>query len=95
MKKVYNIVCGLLVLILLVMGLISVFDKDATFSEFENRNLKTFPAITLSSLIDGSFTNALQEYYADTFPGRESLIENQGWINSFYCFEDPGVEEDH
>ena len=76
MKKIYNIVCGLLLLILLFVGVVSLFDKDPTFSQSENRNLKSFPKITLSSLIDGSFTTALQEYYADTFPGREGLMEN-------------------
>ena len=86
MKKIYNIVCGLFLLILLSVGVVSLFDKDPTFSQSENRNLKSFPKITLSSLIDGSFTTALQEYYADTFPGREGLMENNKRLNAFYYF---------
>lgn len=94
MKKVYNILCGLLLLILLVVGLFSMFDKDATFSESENRNLKTFPKITISSLIDGSFTTALREYYADTFPGREGLMENNKSLNAFYYFSGLSSDDD-
>ena len=85
MKKFYNILCGLLVLILLIAGIISIFDKDATFSEIENRDLKTFPKVTLSGLIDGSFSTALWEYYADTFPGRERIMGNH-LLDDFYCF---------
>ena len=86
MKKVYSVFCGLLLLIFLSVGVVSLFDKDPTFSESENRNLKTFPKITFSGLIDGSFTTALREYYADTFPGRENLMEDNKRLNAFYYF---------
>ena len=86
MKKIYNIFCGLLILILLSVGVVSLFDKDPTFSQTENRNLRTFPRITLSNLIDGSFTTALQEYYSDTFPGRENLMDDHKRLNAFYYY---------
>lgn len=94
MKKIYNIVCGLLILVFLSVGLVSLFDKDPTFSESENRNLKTFPKITFSNLIDGSFTTALREYYADTFPGREGLMEDNKRLNAFYYFSGLSGEGD-
>ncbi len=86
MKRIYTALSGILLLFFLLMGLISIFDKDPTFSVSENRNLKTFPKITISSLIDGSFTTALREYYADTFPGRENLMEDNRTLNAFYYF---------
>ena len=94
MKKIYNILCGLLLLILLLVGVFSLFDKDATFSQSENRSLKTFPQITFSSLIDGSFTTALREYYADTFPGRENLMESNKSLNAFYYFSGLSGDDD-
>ena len=94
MKKIYNILCGLLLLILLLVGVFSLFDKDATFSQSENRSLKTFPKITLSNLIDGSFTTALREYYADTFPGRENLMESNKSLNAFYYFSGLSGDDD-
>lgn len=75
-----------MLLFLLLVGLISTFDKDATFSASEKRPLKTRPALTLSGLIDGSYFNAYREYYADTFPGRESLMEDNTKLNNFYYF---------
>ena len=86
MKRLYNIFCGLLVLVLLFVGVVSLFDIDLTFSEIENRDLKTFPKFSLLSLMDGSFAASLQEYYADTFPGREGLAERYDVLNGFYTF---------
>ena len=39
MKKLYGLFCGLLLAGMLLVGLISLFDKDATFSQRENRKL--------------------------------------------------------
>jgi len=86
MKRIYSALSGLLLVILLLMGLISTFDKDATFSESENRQLKTRPKLTFSSLIDGSYFTSFREYYADTFPGREGLMEDNKRLNRFYYF---------
>lgn len=94
MKRIYTICCGILLLIVLGVGLVSLFDKDPTFSQSENRNLKTFPKITISGLIDGSFTTRLREYYADTFPGREGLMEKNTSLNAFYYFSGLSGEDD-
>jgi len=94
MKKIYNILCGALLFVLLAVGVVSLFDKDPTFSKSENRNLKTFPKITISNLIDGSFTTALREYYADTFPGREGLMEKNTSLNAFYYFSGLSSKDD-
>ena len=68
MKKIYSALCCALLLIMLCVGLVSMFDKDPTYSESERRKLKEFPKITFSSLVDGSLTTSIREYYADTFP---------------------------
>lgn len=93
MKRIYSILCCVLLLIMLGVGVVSVFDKDAEFSETENRKLKTFPKITVSGLIDGSFTTELREYYADTFPGREGLMEKNTALNAFYYFSGLASED--
>lgn len=86
MKKIYSIFCGLLLLILLTGGCISLFDRDATFSESENRELRSFPRITVSGILDGGFLTQLQEYYGDTFPGREGMVEPGGMYDIFFGF---------
>lgn len=75
-----------MLLFMLLVGLISTFDKDATFSESEKRQLKTKPKLTISGLLDGSYVNSYREYYADTFPGREGLLESNTSLNAFYYF---------
>ena len=45
---------------------------DRTHSETENRTLAQFPAFRWEALVDGSFTEAVEEYFADQFPMRDS-----------------------
>lgn len=94
MKRIYTALSCVLLLFLLLVGLISTFDKDATFSESENRQLKTRPKLTLSGLLDGNYFNAYREYFADTFPGREALMEKNKTLNMFYYFSALSSDED-
>lgn len=75
-----------MLLFLLLVGLISTFDKDPTYSESEKRQLKTRPKFTISGLLDGNFFIDYREYFADTFPGRENLMEDNTKLNHFYYF---------
>ena len=86
MNKLYKILSLILLAALCIVGALSIFDTDATYSESERRKLKTMPAITLSSLLDGSFVSDFSDYFADTFPGRESLMDTNRSLNGFYYF---------
>ena len=86
MKRIYTALSVFLLLFLLLVGLISTFDKDATFSESERRQLKTKPKLTISGLLDGNYFNQYREYYADTFPNRETLMKSNTTLNGFYYF---------
>ena len=87
MNKLYKIFSLLLLAALFAVGLFSICDTDATYSESERRKLKTAPTLTLSSLLDGSFFSDFTDYYADTFPGRESLMDVNRSLNGFYYFD--------
>ena len=50
------------------------FLPRSTYSELEKRDLKHFPAFSLDSLADGSFTEAVSSWYSDTEPYRDSLM---------------------
>lgn len=86
MKKLYTVMLGLLLVLMLFVGMYALFDKDATFSKSENRALKSRPKITFSSLIDGSYNDEYSEYFSDTFPNRESLLDSNRSLNGFYYF---------
>ena len=94
MKRIYSALCMFMLLFMLLVGLFSTFDKDATFSESENRQLKTKPKLTLSGLIDGNYVISYREYYADTFPGRETLMESNTTLNHFYYFSGLSSDDD-
>ena len=66
MKKLYGLFCGLLLVGMLLVGFISIFDKDATFSQRENRKLQSRPKVTFSALLDGTYTTKFSAYYIRT-----------------------------
>lgn len=68
------LLAGLLALLLLGFGLINLLREKTGFSESENRTLQSYPALTLSSLADGSFMSDLTAAFSDQFFGRD------GWI---------------
>ena len=55
-----------------------------TESESEKRELTKFPELTWDSLISGDYFSGITVWYADTFPGRESLIKINQKIQSLY-----------
>lgn len=51
---------------------------DRGFSAEENRSLRTLPRFTWERLFDGSYADEINEYFADQFPVRDSLVGLKG-----------------
>ncbi len=92
MKKIYTILLSVALAAMLLVGLISLVDKDPTRSESENRELAKKPKFSLSALFDGSYIPALETYYADTFPMRETLLAANRTLNKFYYYSGSGED---
>ncbi len=85
-KKLY---IGLLCLVLaglMAFGAVSLFDTDQTVSKFENKKLGEKPKFSLAALFDGSYTAELEQYYTETFPARDAMLEVNRDLNKFYYF---------
>lgn len=93
MNQHYKILCSALLAVLLLVFIIALFDRDATYSETEQRELLGKPKLTVSAILDGSWWKELQLYFADTFPGREALLDDFAEMNKFYNFGDKESEE--
>ena len=50
---------------------VHVLLPDRASSETENRTLAQLPAFSWESLKDGTYTEAIEEYFADQFPLRD------------------------
>ena len=59
---------------ILLFGVLHVLIPDREYSEDENRMLAQWPKPTWSTIRDGSYTDSLENYFADQFPSRD------GWI---------------
>lgn len=92
-NKIINIVTSaLFAAIIFAFAAAFVILPDASFSEEENRSLTTFPKFSWDALIDGSFTSKINEYFADQFPARNSMVGIKGVTETlFWKGENNGV----
>lgn len=61
--------------IILSLSLVDIISRDKTFSDLENRVLKTRPSFTLKKFLDGSFTSSYEASINDQFTGRNFFID--------------------
>jgi len=54
-----------------------------TTSEIEKRDLAKFPEFSLQSFVDGEYLTAVDTWYSDTFPFRETLIGANSVLQGF------------
>ena len=50
----------------------------------EKRRLTEFPAFSVESLLDGSYFRGIDDWFSDTFPMRDSFLELNRSIRSFF-----------
>ena len=78
-QKITQILTVVLFVLPLALGLLLfVALPDNAFSPEENRSLQAFPKLTWSSLKDGKFGSDMNEYFADQFPARDTLVGIKG-----------------
>lgn len=51
---------------------------DNSFSAEENRSLRTFPRFNFEKLVSGDFSDEINDYFADQFPLRDTLVGLKG-----------------
>jgi hypothetical protein len=71
----YIIYISIVATLVLLFSLLFNFYPRPTYSELENRELKTYPKFTLDSLLSGAYTSALASWYSDSEPYRDSFLE--------------------
>jgi len=75
LRKFY-IVFGLLFAVLLFgLAISTLLFPDQEYSSEEKRALAQFPSFNLSSVIDGSFMDGMEDWQADQFPFRNKLMQ--------------------
>lgn len=79
MKKIRNLIT-VVSFVCLLFGFAAAFwiVPDNAFSEQENRSLRTFPKFTWEKLASGAYSEQINDYFADQFPLRDSLVGIKG-----------------
>ena len=91
MKKIYKALLLVLLTAMFSVGVYSLADYDATGSASEKREFIK-PEFSVKALLDGTYIPALERYYSDTFPGRESLLKANRTLNKFYYYSGSGED---
>ena len=77
-RKMQVLTAALFVGVLLSFAIAFWILPDQSFSEQENRSLKTFPKFTWQKLADGRFGDEMNDYFADQFPIRDVMVGIKG-----------------
>ena len=74
------------VMVVMALGCVIgfAFFLRPSISELENRTLTTFPAPTVETFLDGTFTSDVSLWYADTSPLREPLVKANLGLKNLY-----------
>ena len=80
MKKIYRAMAGVILVLLLVIGAVSLFTTGSGGDGADT----TKPEFTVKALLDGTFIPKLETYYTNTFPLRKTLLAANRWLNGFY-----------
>jgi len=85
------VLCTVCLLFLLTFAVLSFILPKPTVSEREKRDLATFPAFSLESLLSGEWMQAFELYFSDTFPFREDFVGLAASIRENYGVRYDGI----
>lgn len=53
----------------------------------EGRSLTEFPEFSTTALLSGEYFHGVDDWFADTFPFRDTFFQLNHWLRSFYGFK--------
>ena len=80
MKKINTVTVCLFAVFVLGFSVAFLLLPDNSFSEQENRGLRTLPSFSLEKLADGTYGEEINDYFADQFPLRDLLVGIKGGV---------------
>lgn len=93
-KKIFQWVRILLFTAVMIGGCVLGFMLHIrpAVSDAEGRELTKFPSFTWESFLAGDYTSELSLWYADTFPGRETLLDLNSELKGLYGIGDKAFQ---
>ncbi|MBE6843885.1 MAG: hypothetical protein E7510_13845 [Ruminococcus sp.] len=91
-KKFAKVNIAIFSVLLAATSIFMVVFERPKISEAENRTLATLPKFSVKSLMDGSFTNGVSDYYNDTVPFRSTFKNMAASFKSHAGIEKDGVK---
>lgn len=79
-----------LIVAVAIMLCLYLFERTSGVSDYEKRELATFPKFSVESYFDGEFTSGITTYFTDTVPNRENLKSLCNKFKKFLGFSQDG-----
>ena len=73
-KAICKNTAAIFVAVIILVNVINLITPDKDKSENESRSLQTFPTLSISKILDGSFGSELEDYITDQFFMRDNWI---------------------
>ena len=86
-KKIY---IAVMVAVFAAFAVVFCTFPRSTYSELEKRELKRFPAFTVGSLFDGSFTAGVSSWFSDSEPYRDRFMALSMMVKDAMAVSMPG-----
>lgn len=83
MKKTYSVLLAVFLLTMIAISAVSFF---STGSKEPGQTPAEPPKFSMNALLDGSWIKGFEDYYSDTFPLRDKLLDVNRSLNSLYYF---------
>lgn len=83
LRKYYSSFAILFLVLVIGLTALSIISPDRDYSTEEKRSLAQFPALSFSTIADGSFMSGLEDWAADQFPFRSQLMQAKTRISLF------------
>lgn len=87
-KNIRRLFLAMWMVLLILLGIyFALFaPRNSEYSQEENRTLAGFPALTAENIFSGNFSQQMEDYLLDHFPGRNSVIDLTNWLQSSLSF---------
>ncbi len=69
-----KIIIGIFCIVLVGCAVLSIIVPDRLYSENEKRVLAKFPDVTAERILSGKFSDEIETYLSDQFPGRDLMV---------------------
>ena len=80
-KNLENFYIIFFIFFIFFIPILSIFEEDKTFSDYENRVLQKLPEISIEKIFDGSFQKKFDTYTSDQIIFKNTFVKAKNYLD--------------